>query len=108
MARTKPPSRTKLHSLSRETAVPPDALLPTQAIARIVSNDGRNLYTVSLPGGKTLRAELDPKFVNTVWMKRGGFVLVQIRDDAAEGGKIPADIVNVVREERAWRKMPWW
>ncbi|KAF1814142.1 eukaryotic translation initiation factor eIF1 [Eremomyces bilateralis CBS 781.70] len=107
MPRGKAPPRNKLESIGLETANPPETLEYNQTIARIAKNEGRNLFTVSLPNGKSALAELDQKFVNTVWMKRGGFVLVQRREDE-DTGKVGADIINVVREDRIWKKMPWW
>jgi hypothetical protein len=46
------------------------------------------------------------RFRNAVWVRRGGFVLI-----ATEGftdGKVGGEIVQVIMDEKAWRKLEYW
>ena len=103
----KPPKRL-LYNTAELTTSPPATLPATQFIARIVSAAGKSLYTVSFPDNTTLLAELDAQFRNSIWMKKGGYVLVDTATFEGRDNKLGGQIVNVVREEREWRKMPWW
>ena len=93
---------------AEETSTPPHALSSTQSIARVVKAEGNSLYTCALPGGKTLLAELESRFRNTMWIKRGGHVVVDTKDGGARQNKIDGEIINVVRDERIWRKEAYW
>lgn len=55
-----------------------------------------------------LLVELEARFRSTIWLKRGGYVLVDTETLADRENKIDGEIVNVVRDERAWRKAPFW
>lgn len=112
------PKRT-LHALSTLTTSPPPTLPPTHTIAQLVKATGNNLYLVHLPTQLPPRppvlVEMAPQFRSQIWLRRGGYVVV---DTAAfgdgqgkEGGKdmkIKGVIVNIVREEKGWRKMNYW
>lgn len=91
-----------------DTITPPDVLPPTHQLARIVKAEGKNLYSAELPGGKTVLAELEAKFRSTVWIKRGSYVVVDTGALAERENKLDGEIVNVVRDEKAWRKMKYW
>jgi len=52
--------------------------------------------------------ELPSRFRNTIWMKRGGYVVIDTLGAGVRENKIGGEIVNVVREEREWRKMAYW
>lgn len=103
-----PAPRRKLQATVEETLTPPDELKSTQRIAKIKGAAGNNLYNVELPNAKTLLVELDPRFRSTIWLKRGGFVLIDTATLAERENKIDGEIINVVRDERAWRKAPFW
>lgn len=87
---------------------PPDTLEPNQSLVRVVKPEGNNLYTCELPNTKTLLLELAQRFRNTIWIKRGGFVLAEIYQGSKEDTRADGEIVNVVRDEKAWRKQSYW
>lgn len=91
-----------------DTITPPDVLPEAHLIARIVKAEGKNLYSAELPGGKQVLAELEPKFRSVVWIKRGSYVVVDTTALAERDNKLDGEIVNIVRDEKAWRKMAFW
>ncbi|KAH9834321.1 S1-like domain-containing protein [Teratosphaeria destructans] len=101
------PKRT-INAVAEETLTPPDSLAEHQAIARLKQAAGKNLYHLELPSGKEILAELNQKFRSTIWLKRGSYVLVDATALADRDNKIAGEIVNVVGDEKAWRKMPYW
>lgn len=106
------PKRT-LMAAAEASTTPPDALTATQSVARVVKAEGNNLYTCALPnpGRRPVLVELDARFRNAIWIKRGGYVLVDItpaEKREKSNGKVEGDIVNVVRDEREWRKQSYW
>lgn len=103
-----PRPKRDLHAVAQSTVTPPDQLRSTQSIARVAQNAGNNLYQLELPSTDTLLAELPPRFRSTIWIKRGTFVVVDTAALAGRENKIGGEIVNVVREERAWRRMAYW
>ncbi|KAG9194468.1 nucleic acid-binding protein [Alternaria panax] len=90
------------------TVTPPDALSPGHVIARIAKAEGKNIYAAELPDGKPVLAELEARFRSTVWIKRGSYVVVDTSALADRENKLDGEIVNVVRDEKAWRKMSYW
>ena len=99
-----------LHATAVETSSPPDTLSQTQSLARVICAQGKNLYSVKLPSphNETLLVELSARFRSTIWMKRGSHVLVDTAKAADRDNKIGGEIVNIVRDEKEWRKMPYW
>lgn len=96
---------------AEESATPPDELTADQVIARVTKAEGNSLYTCTLPNTKTVLVELAERFRNTIWIKRGGFVLIDrtpSEERTKANSKVDGEIVNVVRDEKAWRKMPYW
>jgi len=95
---------------AEESETPPDELTDAQSVARVVKAEGNNLYTCALPNAKTIIVELEPRFRNTIWIKRGGYVLVDLAsaDERPPNSRVVGEIVNVVRDEKAWRKQPYW
>jgi len=95
---------------------PPSSLTHTQSLARVVQAAGNNLYRVELPtsstltsdASKTLLVELPARFRSTIWIKRGGFVLVDTAAAGERENKLDGEIVNVVRNEKEWRKEKYW
>lgn len=92
---------------AEESLTPPDALTDSQSVARVVKAEGNNLYTCELPNKKPILVELEARFRSTIWIKRGGFVLVDLAS-FVPGNRVVGEIVNVVRDEKAWRKQPYW
>jgi probable RNA-binding protein EIF1AD len=105
---TMPPPRRKLQETVEATLTPPDTLASSQSIARVIKAEGNNLYSVELPSAKTLLVELLPRFRSTIWLKRGGFVVIDTKALADRDNKLDGEIVNVVRDERQWRKESYW
>ncbi|KAJ4366048.1 hypothetical protein N0V95_000274 [Ascochyta clinopodiicola] len=101
------PKRNVLATIE-DTVTPPDVLPESHFIARIVKAEGKNLYNAELPGGRPILAELEAKFRSTVWIKRGSYVVVNTSSLADRDNKLDGEIVNVVRDEKAWRKMSYW
>lgn len=104
-------NRAALAAAANESSTPPSVLNPSQSVARVVGAEGSSVYTVALPSAKTVPVELAPLFRNTIWLKRGGYVLVDLAsmaDRQKSGSRIVGEIVNVVRDEKAWRKMAYW
>ncbi|KAI9836373.1 MAG: hypothetical protein M1819_001402 [Sarea resinae] len=114
-----PPPKRVLQSTIALTTAPPPSLPANQTIARVLSAAGNNLYNVSLPtsptdgpptaaANKQLLVELPSRFRSTVWIKRGGYVVVDLTAQEGRENKIGGEVVNVVRGEREWRKMGYW
>lgn len=101
-------SRRKIRNTVEETLTPPDSLTQGQTIARVVKANGKDLYTVQTPASSTLLVELDAKFRATVWVKRGGFVLVDTATGEGRDNKIQGQIINIARDEKQWRKQSYW
>ncbi|CAG5163722.1 uncharacterized protein ALTATR162_LOCUS6529 [Alternaria atra] len=101
------PKRNVLATID-STIIPPDALSPNHVIARITKAEGKNIYAAELPDGKPVLAELEARFRSTVWIKRGSYVVVDTSALADRENKLDGEIVNVVRDEKAWRKMSYW
>ena len=100
--------RRNLLATVAETTNPPDELQEGQHLARIVKTMGKSLYSVELPSQKSLLVELNARFRSTVWVKRGSLVLIDMNTLADRDNKLDGEIINVVREEKEWRKMPYW
>ncbi|KAH7061978.1 hypothetical protein BKA63DRAFT_192480 [Paraphoma chrysanthemicola] len=101
------PKRNLLATID-STVTPPGVLPPSHVVARVTTAAGNNLYNAELPDGKPILAELEAKFRSTVWIKRGSYVVVDTSALADRENKLDGEIVNVVRDEKAWRKMAYW
>lgn len=93
---------------AQEALSPPDALEPTQVIVRVLKPEGNNLYTCEMPNKKPVVLELAQRFRNTIWIKRGGYVLAEGYPVGTQDSRAIGEIINVVREEKLWRKQPYW
>ncbi|KAL2070735.1 hypothetical protein VTL71DRAFT_13761 [Oculimacula yallundae] len=93
---------------AEETSTPPSELSTTQSIARVIKAEGNSLYSCSLPNQKTILVELPSRFRNTIWLKRGGYVLIDTKEAEVRQNKIDGEIINVVRDEHSWRKEAYW
>ena len=101
--------RRKLHATAEETSTPPAELLNGHAIAQVRKAEGKNLYTVDVPAGKgPLLVELSARFRSTIWIKRRGFVVVDTSAFDDRDNKLSGEIVNVIRDEKQWRKQAYW
>lgn len=94
---------------AQETLSPPTALADSQAIARVWKAEGKNLYSVEVPSStKPLLVELPSRFRSQIWIKRGGYVLVDTSAFVDRDNKLDGEIVNIVRDEKQWRKQSYW
>jgi probable RNA-binding protein EIF1AD len=91
-----------------ETTTPPSELTATQSIARVIKAEGNSLYSCLLPNQKIVLVELESRFRNTIWLKRGGYVLIDAKEATVRQNKIDGEIINVVRDEHSWRKEAYW
>ena len=103
-----PRPKRDIRATADETVTPPDALPSSQMISLVKQASGNNLYQVELPSSQTLTVELAARFRSTIWLKRGSYVLVDTSSLAERDNKIGGEIVNVVRDEKSWRKKSWW
>jgi probable RNA-binding protein EIF1AD len=85
---------------------PPDSLTPAQFIGRITKAHGNAIYTVEISSKSDLVVELPTKFLNAIWVRRGGYVLVET--DGYNEGKVNGGIIEVITDEKPWRKMSYW
>ena len=102
------PKRTLL-ATAEETETPPISLKASESIARIRQAEGNSIYSVDLPGVKgPILVEMPSQFRSQIWVRRGGFVVVDIAALEDRSNKLGGEIANVVREEKRWRKMSYW
>lgn len=98
-----------LLATAAETSAPPTVLDEGHAIARVKKGEGNNLYSVEVPAAKEpLLVELPSRFRSQIWIKRGGYVVVDTSAFEGRHNKLSGEIVNVVRDERHWRKQAYW
>ncbi|KAI1377610.1 nucleic acid-binding protein [Hypoxylon crocopeplum] len=97
-----------VRAAAEASTTPPDELTDAQSLARVVKAEGNSLYSCALPDQRTVLAELATRFRNTIWIKRGGYVLVDLTTPKEQKGKMEGEIVNVVRDEKEWRKQSYW
>ncbi|KAL6904035.1 hypothetical protein GGI43DRAFT_309724 [Trichoderma evansii] len=93
---------------AQEALSPPVELEPTQVIVRVVKPEGNNLYTCEMPNKKPVVLELAQRFRNTIWIKRGGYVLAEGYPVGTQDSRAIGEIINVVRDEKLWRKQAYW
>ena len=94
---------------AEQTLIPPIALRENHVIAKVVKDEGKNLWAVKAASvGNLLLVELPARFRSTIWLKRGGYVLVDTTVFEGRENKLDGEIVNVVRDEKSWRKQPYW
>ena len=101
-------SKRAINATAEETLTPPSALTEHQVVAKILRGEGSNLWKVSLPNGDDLLVELPIRFRSIFWLKRGGFVVVDGSAFQDRQNKIAGEIINIVRDEKEWRKRPYW
>jgi len=103
-----PKPRRNIQAAAEETLTPPTELSTSQRLARVKTAAGKNLYHVEDATAKALLVELPARFRSTIWIKRGSYVLVDLGAMAERDNKLDGEIVNIVRNEKDWRKMPYW
>ena len=86
---------------------PPDELTDSQRIAKVDQVMGNNLYQIILPDDSKRLVELPPKFRSTMWIRRGGYVVI---DDTGNerNNKIDGEIIIVIHEVKKWMKLQYW
>lgn len=102
-----PPKR-KVLATAEEGLYPPASLSDGHRIARVIKATGNNVYSVEWPSKQTALVELPARFRSTIWMKRGSYVVVDTNALEGRENKLAGEIVNVVRDEKAWRKADFW
>ncbi|KAA8652540.1 hypothetical protein EYZ11_002583 [Aspergillus tanneri] len=103
-----PPPRRKMLATAEETLTPPDELLLGQHIARAIKATGNNVYAVELPSKESILVELPSRFRSTIWIKRGSYVVIDTNTLEGRDNKLSGEIINIVRDEKSWRKAPYW
>ncbi len=93
---------------AQATSTPPSKLTTGQLIAKVIKATGNNLYSVVFPSGETGLVELPARFRSTIWIKRGGYVLVDTEALQSRENKLVGEVLNIVRDEKEWRKEPYW
>ena len=98
-----------LLATAMQTTAPPSHLEAGHVVARVQKAEGNNLYSVELPGNKeTMLVELPSRFRSQIWIRRGGYVVVDTSIFEDRDNKLKGEIVNIVREEKQWRKQTYW
>ena len=98
-----------LLATARETVSPPETLDNGHFIAQVSKAEGKNLFSVRIPGeDKVLLVELPARFRSQIWIKRGGYVVIDKSAFGSRENKLDGEIVNVVRDEKQWRKQTYW
>ena len=103
-----PRPKRDIQVVAEETVTPPESLSSSQTIARVKQASGNNLYQLELPSSKVVLGELPARFRSTIWIKRGSFVLVDTAALAGRDNKLGGEIINVIRDEKSWRKRSYW
>lgn len=86
-------SRRRKH-LTQQELVPPTA---NQQIVRACLSRGSNIFEAETADGRQLLCFLPAKFNKKLWIKRGGYIIVEEGDADAED-KVTATIVKVLYE----------
>ncbi|KAK5688508.1 hypothetical protein LTS10_000486 [Elasticomyces elasticus] len=103
-----PKPKRNINAVAEATMTPPESLPEHHLIARLKQAAGKNLYYLDTAAGTTILAELNQVFRSTIWLRRGSYVVVNTNSLADRDNKLGGEIVNVVGDEKAWRKMVYW
>ncbi|KAK3626711.1 hypothetical protein LTR56_019643 [Elasticomyces elasticus] len=103
-----PKPKRNINAVAEATMTPPDTLPEHHLIARLKQAAGKNLYYLDTAAGTTILAELNQVFRSTIWLRRGSYVVINTNSLADRDNKLGGEIVNVVGDEKAWRKMAYW
>lgn len=77
-------------------------------MTRVLKASGNNLYEVETGTGSRSLVEMHSRFRSLVWVKKGSFVIVDRNSLASRDNKLGGEIVNIVTNEKAWRKENYW
>lgn len=102
------PPRRKVLATAEETMFPPDELADTHQIVRAIKATGNNIYLIEQPDKTQMLVELPARFRSTIWIKRGSYVVIDTKAQEERDNKIGGEIINIVRDEKAWRKAAFW
>ena len=98
-----------LLATARDTMSPPDVLAPGHVLAQVVKAEGKNLFSVKEHNqDRALLVELPSRFRSQIWIKRNGYVVVNKEAFGERENKLDGEIVNIVRDEKQWRKQAYW
>ncbi|EMR09132.1 hypothetical protein PNEG_02475 [Pneumocystis murina B123] len=100
--------RKKIQKLGQITLDPPHELPIYQKIAHVVEIRDHDLYLCKTADGETLLAELPARFRCKIWVRRGGFVVIDTHEFDKKGGKIQAEITIIIQNEKIWKKKKYW
>ncbi|KAK5709570.1 hypothetical protein LTR17_019654 [Elasticomyces elasticus] len=103
-----PKPKRNINAVAEATMTPPESLPEHHLIVRLKQAAGKNLYYLDTAAGTTILAELNQVFRSTIWLRRGSYVVVNTNSLADRDNKLGGEIVNVVGDEKAWRKMVYW
>lgn len=97
---------------------PPSELAENQVIGSVVKPRGNSQYEIKISDGtssklgvpNTIVGIMPKKFRNTVYVKRGGYLLVDLYDDLVKDGtdKLHGEISNIVLDRKEWQRYPYW
>ncbi|KAJ5433097.1 uncharacterized protein N7458_012253 [Penicillium daleae] len=102
------PPRRKVLATAEGTMFPPDELSSTQQIVRAIKATGNNIYLIEQADKTQMLVELPARFRSTFWIKRGSYVVIDTQAQEERDNKIGGEIINIVRDEKAWRKARFW
>ncbi|KAJ5654023.1 Translation initiation factor 1A (eIF-1A) [Penicillium lividum] len=102
------PPRRKVLATAEQTLTPPDELAETHMIVRAIKATGNNIYLIETPDKQQMLVELPAKFRSTFWIKRRSYLVIDTKASDERDNKIGGDVINIVRDEKAWRKAPFW
>ncbi|KAJ6036937.1 hypothetical protein N7540_001216 [Penicillium herquei] len=102
------PPRRKVLATAQETLTPPDELADTHSIVRAIKATGNNIYLIETAEKQQMLVELPAKFRSTFWIKRGSYMVIDTKPSEERENKISGEVINIVRDEKAWRKAPFW
>lgn len=88
---------TKKKHVTREVLEDFPEPIKDQFIVRIFGPRGNNLHEVERVDGTRFLCSMPTKFRKNVWIKRGGFVIVE---PIEEGDKVKAEIVHILFSEQ--------
>ena len=105
-----PRPKRDIQAVAQETVHPTQtASQDLRPLPELKQSAGNNLYHLELPTSEVILAELPARFRSTIWIKRGSFVPGRYFCTRGSGETSSvARFVNVVRDEKAWRKMSYW
>ncbi|KAG2489844.1 hypothetical protein HYH03_011647 [Edaphochlamys debaryana] len=81
---------------------------PGQSIVRALGSRGSNLIEVEFPDGRQTLVMMPAKFNKKLWVKRGGFLLIEASEEAQQDTKVTGTIVGVLYDDQIKQlsKMP--